>query len=107
MTAPGTGARDNPVLTTPDTLPRGCFWFTDPDGTLCLAPGCMARIQDPAAQCLCDTLTARLDRLTAKLRDLEERQRYANVWWHALSSAVRDRPDRQAIVTEAHTRTGR
>ncbi|MEV0888853.1 hypothetical protein AB0J03_34260 [Streptomyces microflavus] len=50
----------------------------------------MARIQDPDAQCLCDTLTARLDLLTGKLRDLEERQRYANVWWHALSAVVRE-----------------
>ncbi|MGW4179623.1 hypothetical protein [Streptomyces rubiginosohelvolus] len=61
MTSIGTGMRDNPV---PAALPRGCYWFTDPDGVLCLSPGCMARIQYPDAQCLCGTLTARLDRLT-------------------------------------------
>ncbi|WP_097892825.1 hypothetical protein [Streptomyces sp. st170] len=106
-TGTGTGTRDNPVPVTPNTLPRECYWFTDPDGALCLSPGCMARIQDPHAQCLCGTLTARLDRITGRLRDLEERHRYANVWWQALSSVVRDHPDGQAIITETRARTGR
>ncbi|MEV2262727.1 MULTISPECIES: hypothetical protein [Streptomyces] len=101
-----TNTRENPAPTTPDTVPAGCQWFTDPDGALCLAPGCMARIQDPDAQCLCDSLAARLDQLTEKLRDLEERQRYADVWWHALSSVVRDHPDKRAILTETRARTG-
>lgn len=101
-----TNTRENPAPTTPDTVPAGCQWFTDPDGALCLAPGCMARIQDPEAQCLCDTLAARLDRLTETLRDLEERQRYADVWWHALSSVVRDHPDERAILAETRVRTG-
>ncbi|MGY3676938.1 hypothetical protein ACVWXU_000561 [Streptomyces sp. TE33382] len=60
MTTPGT--RDNPAATTSDTVPPGCLWYTDPDGTLCLAPACMARIQNPDAECLCDTLTARYHR---------------------------------------------
>ncbi|WP_228183860.1 hypothetical protein [Streptomyces anulatus] len=107
MTAPDIGTHENPAATTPGTLPPGCQWFTDPDSTLCLSPGCMACIQDPDAQCLCATLTARLDLLTEQLRDLEERQKYANVWWHALSSVVRDHPDGRAIVTETRTRTGR
>ncbi|MFD5342982.1 hypothetical protein ACFWJY_04240 [Streptomyces anulatus] len=106
MTALDVGTRENPAVTTPDTVPRGCQWFTDPDGTLCLSPGCMARIQDPDAQCLCDSLAARLDQLTEKLRDLEERQRYADVWWHALSSVVRDHPDKRAILAETRARTG-
>ncbi|MER8197698.1 diguanylate cyclase [Streptomyces microflavus] len=88
----GTGARGNPVLITPDTVPAGCFWFTAPDGALCLAPGCMAQIQDPDAQCLCNTLTARLDLLAEKLRDLEERQRYTNVWWHAWAPSYATTP---------------
>ncbi|MFE7046393.1 hypothetical protein ACFU9X_45630 [Streptomyces atratus] len=107
MTAPGTGTRDNPVETAPDTLPRGCFWFTDPDGTLCLAPGCMSRIQDPDAECLCDSLTARYGRLVQKLRDLEERQQYADTWWHALRAAVAAHPDRQAILADTQRGTGR
>lgn len=106
MTAPDVGTRQNPAVTTPDTVPRGCQWFTDPDGALCLSPGCMARIQDPDAQCLCDTLAARLDQLTETLRDLEEQRRAENVWWHALSSVVRDHPDQRAIITENRARTG-
>lgn len=38
-----TGAYDNPVPTAPDILLCGCFWFTDPDGTLCLVPSSTAR----------------------------------------------------------------
>ncbi|MFD3851410.1 hypothetical protein ACFWVB_36855 [Streptomyces microflavus] len=101
------GTRDNPLPTTPDTVPAGCSWFTDPDGALCLSPGCMARIQDPEAQCLCDTLTARLDLLTEKLRELEERQRYADIWWHTLTAVVLEHPDGRAIRNETCTRTGR
>ncbi|MFD4224725.1 hypothetical protein [Streptomyces griseus] len=108
MKDPGTGTRENPLVTTLDTqLPVVCFWFLDPDGTLCLAPGCTARIQDPEAQCLCDTLAARLDRLTARLQDLQERQDTENVWWHALSDVVRDHPDGQTILTATRNRTGR
>ncbi|MFF0198818.1 hypothetical protein ACFYT5_38535 [Streptomyces anulatus] len=77
MTAPGVGTRENLAVTTPDTVPRGCQWFTDPDGALCLSPDCMARIQDPDAPCLCDTLAARLDQLTETLRDQEEQRRAA------------------------------
>ncbi|WP_331758758.1 hypothetical protein [Streptomyces anulatus] len=99
--------RENPAPTTPDTVPQGCYWFTDPDGTLCLATGCMARIQDPDAQCLCDKLAARLDRLTKKLRDLKEQQKYADVWWQALSSVVRAHPDGQSILTTTRNLTGR
>ncbi|WP_329046651.1 hypothetical protein [Streptomyces sp. NBC_01422] len=105
MTVPGT--RDQPVATTPETLPSGCFWFTDPDGTLCLAPACMARIQDPDAECLCDTLTARYDRLARQMRELKKRQQYADTWWHSLRDAVDAHPDRQAIRSDALRRSGR
>ncbi|MGW1666509.1 hypothetical protein [Streptomyces microflavus] len=67
----------------------------------------MARIHAPEAQCLCDTLTARLGLLTEKLRDLEERQRYEDTWWHTLTAGVRDHPDGRAIHNEPPTRTGR
>ncbi|GAA1317477.1 hypothetical protein GCM10009647_047330 [Streptomyces sanglieri] len=105
MTASGT--RDNPVTTTPDSVPSGCFWFVDPDGTLCLAPGCMARIQDPDAECLCDSLTTRYGRLAQKLRDLQERQQYADTWWHALRAAVEAHPAGRAILADTQRRTGR
>lgn len=104
---PAPGTRDNPVTTTPESVPSGCFWFMDPDGTLCLAPGCMARIQDPDAECLCDSLTARYGRLVQKLRDLQERQQYANTWWHALRAAVAAHPDGRAILADTQHRAGR
>ncbi|MER6103691.1 hypothetical protein ABT115_15540 [Streptomyces sp. NPDC001832] len=107
MSDTGTGTRDNPAATTPDTIPTGCFWFLDPDGTLCLAPGCMARIQDPAAECLCDTLTTRHDRLKQRMRELKERQKYADTWWHALRAAVDAHPDRQAILADTQRRADR
>ncbi|WP_326681043.1 hypothetical protein [Streptomyces sp. NBC_01237] len=105
MTTPGT--RDNPLRTTPDTLPSRCLWYTDPDGTLCLAPGCMARAQDPDAECLCDSLTARHRRTLEELRALQARQRYAERWRHALQTAVDAHPDRQSIRADAQRRTGR
>ncbi|MFG3532771.1 hypothetical protein ACGF8B_39595 [Streptomyces sp. NPDC047917] len=103
----GPGTRDDPVVTTPDTVPSGCFWFLDPDGTLCLAPGCMARIQDPDAECLCDTLTARHNRLKQRMRELKDRQKYADTWWHALRAAVEAHPDKKAILADVSRRTGR
>ncbi len=45
MTSTGTGTRGNPVPAIPGTVPNACYWFTDPDGALCLSPGCMAWIQ--------------------------------------------------------------
>lgn len=107
MSSARTGTRDNPVATTLDTLPTGCFWFLDPDGTLCLAPACMARIQNPDAECLCDTLTARHTRLKQRLWELKKRQRYADTWWHALRAAVDAHPDKQAILADTQRRTGR
>ncbi|WP_030853964.1 hypothetical protein [Streptomyces griseus] len=108
MTTPAAGSPDNPVTTTVETVPPvGCFWFLDPDGTLCLAPGCTARIQDPDAQCLCDTLAARLDHLTEKLRALQARQETADQWWHALSDVVNEHPDGQTILTATHARRHR
>lgn len=102
-----TGSRDNPVVTTPDTVPTGCFWFLDPDGTLCLAPGCMARIQDPEAQCLCNTLTAQHDRLKRRMRELKDRHKHADTWWHALRAAVDAHPDQRSILTDTQRRFGR
>ncbi|MBK3589026.1 AMP-binding protein, partial [Streptomyces sp. MBT57] len=54
-----------------------------------------------------DTLTARLDLLTEKLRKLEEQQRYADIWWHTLTAVVLEHPDGRAIRKETCTRTGR
>ncbi|WP_329212463.1 hypothetical protein [Streptomyces sp. NBC_01708] len=101
------GSRDHPVATTPETVPSGCQWFTDPDGTLCLAPSCMARIQDPDAECLCDTLTARYDRLARKMQELQERQAYADTWWRSLREALDAHPDGRAILADAGKRAGR
>ncbi|MGW2841827.1 hypothetical protein ACWCWD_29080 [Streptomyces sp. NPDC001493] len=101
------GTRTNPVTTTPDTVPTGCFWFTDPDGVLCLAPACMARIQDPDAECLCDTLTAHYRRARQQLRDLIRRDRYARTWWNALHAVVDEHPDRAALLGAARDRAHR
>lgn len=98
------GTRTNPIQTTPDSVPTGCFWFTDPDGVLCLAPSCMARIQDPDAECLCDTLTAHQRRARQQLRDLKRRERYATRWWRALRATVDAHPDRAAIIATARDR---
>ncbi|WUT01737.1 hypothetical protein OHA46_33815 (plasmid) [Streptomyces sp. NBC_00708] len=107
MSNTGTGSRDNPVETTPDTVPTGCSWFLDPDGTLCLSPGCMARVQDPEAECLCDTLTTQHARLKRRMRELKGRQKYADNWWHALTAAVAAHPDQNAILADTRRRAGR
>ncbi|MYS37597.1 hypothetical protein K388_07245 [Streptomyces sp. KhCrAH-43] len=107
MSNTGTGLRDNPAETTPDTIPAGCFWFLDPDGTLCLSPGCMARIQDPDAECLCDTLTTQHNRLKHRMRELKDRQKHADNWWRALEAAVAAHPDRHAILADTRRRAGR
>ncbi|MFS0696702.1 hypothetical protein [Streptomyces nitrosporeus] len=107
MTHTPTGTHEEPIATTPDTLPSRCIWFTAPDGTLCLAPSCMARIQDPDAECLCDTLTARHTRLKQRMRELKERHRYADTWWHALRAAVDAHPDKQTILADTQRRFGR
>ena len=101
------GAPDAPATTTPDTVPAGCYWWTDPDGALCLLPGCMARIQDPEAECTCDTLGQRLARAERALRDLRAQQQHAATWWNALRAAVDAHPDRAAILAAAHRRAGR
>ncbi|MFF7365416.1 hypothetical protein [Streptomyces sp. NPDC008125] len=100
------GTRTNPLPTTPDTVPTSCFWFTD-DGTLCLAPSSMARIQDPDAECLCDTLTAHHRRARQQLRDIRRRDRYARTWWRALRAVVDEHPDRAAILGAATDRAHR
>lgn len=101
------GDREAPVSTTPDSVPSGCCWYTDPDGDLCLLPGCMARIQDPEAECTCETLAARLARSERRLQEIREKERYAGVWWTALREAVDARPDQAEILADAHRRTGR
>jgi hypothetical protein len=101
------GDRDNPVPVTTDTVPAGCYWWTDPDGDLCLMPGCMARVQDPNAECTCDKLGARLHRLEEKMRTQEKADRYARAWWDALTEAVRAHPQARQILADAHTYAGR
>lgn len=98
------GDRCTPVPSTPDTIPAGCYWWTDPDGDLCLLPGCAARVQDPGAECTCDTLGARYARLERRLRELRAEQQYADAWWHALSEAVNAHPDGAQIIADAHRR---
>ncbi|MFH8295112.1 hypothetical protein [Streptomyces sp. NPDC018059] len=98
------GDRDASVAATPDTVPAGCYWWTDPDGDLCLMPGCMARVQDPEADCTCDKLARRQRKAEEALRADRERQRYADTWWQALSAAVKDHPDAASILADAHQR---
>jgi hypothetical protein len=110
MTAPAQialGDREVPTPTTPRTVPAGCYWWTDPDGELCLLPGCMARIQDPDAECTCNKLAARLARTERRLQEMRERERYATAWWTALREAVEAHPDRAGILADAHRRAGR
>lgn len=101
------GDRDEPVAVTPDAVPSGCYWWTDPDGDLCLMPACMARLQDPGAECTCDTLQARLLRIETKQREREAADRYARRWWDALSDAVKAHPDAQTLLADARRRAGR
>ncbi|WP_435058384.1 hypothetical protein [Streptomyces sp. bgisy060] len=96
-----------PVTTTPDTVPAGCYWWSDPDGGLCLMPGCMARVQDPDAECTCDKLARRQQKAEEALRADRERQAYADTWWQALSAAVKDHPDAASILADARRRAGR
>jgi hypothetical protein len=101
------GDRDAPASTTPDTVPAGCYWWTDPDGDLCLMPGCMARIQDPEDECTCDKLASRLARVERRMQDMREREQYAGTWWAALRAAVDAHPASADIITDAHRRAGR
>lgn len=101
------GDHDAPVPATPDTVPAGCYWWTDPDGDLCLMPGCMARVQDPGAECTCDKLGARLARVEEKLRERQVAETYARTWWDALTEAVRAHPGANMILTDARRRAGR
>lgn len=101
------GDREHPAPSTPDTIPAGCYWWTDPDGALCLLPGCAARVQDPDAECTCDSLATRLARTERTLRDERERQLHADTWWHALRAAVDAHPDAALIVADARRRAGR
>lgn len=99
------GDPDTPAA--PDTIPAGCYWWTDPNGALCLLPGCMARVQDPDAECTCDTLGARLAKRERSLHALRAQQAHADTWWRALRAAVEAHPDRAAILADAHRRAGR
>ncbi|MFF2331955.1 MULTISPECIES: hypothetical protein [unclassified Streptomyces] len=101
------GDRDAPAAVTPDTVPAGCYWWTDPDGELCLMPGCMARVQDPEAECTCDKLGARLTRLEEKLRERKAAEEYARTWWDALTEAVRAHPAAHEILADARLRARR
>ena len=101
------GDAQTPIPTTPDTVPAGCYWWTDPTGDLCLSPGCMARVQDPDAECTCDTLTSRLAKAQRALREAEERERYAATWWIALREAVDAAPNAAEILADARRRVGR
>ncbi|WNI19211.1 hypothetical protein [Actinacidiphila sp. ITFR-21] len=101
------GDREAPAYTATDSVPEGCYWWTDPDGDLSLTPGCMARIQDPDAECTCEKLVARLARVERRLREAQERERYAATWWTALREAVEAHPDRASILADAHRRAGR
>jgi hypothetical protein len=101
------GDRHAPASTTPDTVPAGCYWWTDPDGDLCLMPGCMSRVQDPEAECTCDKLASRLVRAERRLQDMREREQYAATWWTALRAAVDARPDSADILSDARRRAGR
>ncbi|MFJ1837992.1 hypothetical protein ACIOJ9_29485 [Streptomyces sp. NPDC088175] len=101
------GDASAPVGTTPDTVPAGCYWWTDPDGDLCLMPGCMARIQDPEAECTCDKLARRQQKAEAALHADRERQAYADTWWSALRAAVENHPDAASILADTRRRAGR
>jgi hypothetical protein len=101
------GDPDAPVALTPDTVPAGCYWWTDPDGDLCLMPGCMARVQDPDAECTCDKLGLRLRRAEEQLRARREAETYASTWWDALTEAVRAHPAAADILADARRRAGR
>ncbi|MEU3399430.1 hypothetical protein [Streptomyces filamentosus] len=101
------GDHDTPMAVTPDTVPAGCYWWTDPDGSLCLMPGCMARVQNPDAECTCDKLGARLARAEKKLHERTAAERYARTWWDALTEAVRAHPAANEILSDAHRRAGR
>lgn len=101
------GDVEAPVPLTADSIPAGCYWWTDPEGGLCLLPGCTARVQDPEAECTCDTLAARLARAQRKLREHLERAQHAAVWWSALREAVEAAANGREIVNDARRRAGR
>ncbi len=101
------GDAANPIPTTPETVPAGCYWWTDPAGDLNLMPGCMARVQDPEAECTCDKLGLRLRRAEEKLRARAEADKYASTWWDALTEAVRAHPAAAEILADARRRAGR
>lgn len=106
MTAHQTALGDQgaPASSTPDTVPAGCYWWTDPDGALCLLPGCWARVTDPDAECTCDKLGARLARAEQQLREAQEQQRYADRWYAALAEALDAHPAGRQIRADAQRR---
>jgi hypothetical protein len=70
-------------------------------------PGCMARVQDPEAECTCSTLAARLRRAEATVSELREREAYASTWWQALTDAVHAHPAAAEVLADARRRAGR
>lgn len=98
------GDHDNPTPHTPDAIPAGCYWWTDPDGALCLLPGCWSRVADPDAECTCATLAARLAATERTLHELRRRQEYADRWHTALAEALDAHPAGRDIRTDAAAR---
>lgn len=96
-----------PALGDANTLPSGCYWSTDPDDGLLLIPGCMARVQDPDAECTCATLAARLARVEEQLQEEQERAAYARQWYAAVTEALDAHPAGAEIRADAHRRAGR
>lgn len=88
----------------PGTIPDGCYWWPDPDGNLCLLPGCMARAQDPDADCTCDTLDSRLTAATEELHELREQQRHATRWAASILEALEAHPAGREIRADAQRR---
>ncbi|MGW0673421.1 hypothetical protein [Streptomyces sp. NPDC002746] len=101
------GDREAPIAVPAQQVPQSCYWWTDPDGALCLLPGCLARINDPDAACTCRTLASRLTRAEERLAEAAERERYASTWWAALRAAVDAHPARDEILSNARRRAGR
>lgn len=100
------GDRGAPIAVPAEQLPQGCCWWTDPDGALCLLPGCLARINDPDAACTCRTLASRLARAEERLAEATERERYASTWWDALRAAVDAHAARDEILSDARRSAG-
>lgn len=90
------GDRDAPLAVDSSGVPSSCYWFTDPDDALCLMPGCMARVQDPEAECTCAKDSARLrsaEVLAVKKLFVPLQVR----WWNIVDALHRDPVVRRAF----------